>query len=101
MIDILAPRHGRCPGGPDPLGVRPYPVLGMDAYATREWAPMTSRIGKVRATPEEHATLLNGLPRGIKSKCKFNAACWRMEIGIFSSRCSARATRWVTNRGTT
>ena len=77
-----------------------HPVLGMDAYSTREWAPddYAHREGPLR-TPEEDATLLNGLLRGVKAKRKLNAALladgdWDLFLTVFGESHAVGHQQW-------
>ena len=77
-----------------------HPVLGMDAYSIREWAPddYAHREGPLR-TPEQDATLLNGLLRGVKAKRKLNAALladghWDLFLTVFGESHAVGHQQW-------
>ena len=77
-----------------------HPVLGMDAYSTREWAPddYAHREGALR-TPEEDATLLNGLLHGLKAKRKLNADLledgdWDLFLTVFGESHAVGHQQW-------
>jgi len=77
-----------------------HPVLGMDAYSTREWAPddYAHREDSLR-TPEEDATLLNGLLRGITAKRKLNADLlgdgdWDLFLTVFGESHAVGHQQW-------
>jgi predicted AlkP superfamily phosphohydrolase/phosphomutase len=77
-----------------------HPVLGMDAYSTREWAPddYAHREGPLR-TPEEDVTLLQGLLHGVKGKRKLNAALlaegdWDLFLTVFGESHAVGHQQW-------
>ena len=79
-------------------------VLGMDAYSIREWAPddYAHREAALR-TPEEDATLLNGLLHGVKAKRKLNADLladgdWDLFLTVFGESHAVGHQRTCTTR---
>ena len=75
-------------------------VLGMDAYSIREWAPddYAHREAALR-TPEEDATLLNGLLHGVKAKRKLNADLladgdWDLFLTVFGESHAVGHQQW-------
>jgi hypothetical protein len=72
----------------------------MDAYSIREWAPddYAHREAALR-TPEEDATLLNGLLHGVKAKRKLNADLladgdWDLFLTVFGESHAVGHQQW-------
>jgi predicted AlkP superfamily phosphohydrolase/phosphomutase len=77
-----------------------HPVLGIDPYAVREFAPddYAYRSGALRTTEEERA-LLDGLLRGVKAKRTLSAALlagdkWDLFIDVFGESHSVGHQQW-------